>query len=32
MAVIKIFSGVKRPGREDDHRPPSNADLKNKWI
>jgi hypothetical protein len=24
--------GVKRPGREADHPPPSNADVKNAWL
>jgi hypothetical protein len=24
--------GVKRPGREADHSPPANAELKNIWI
>ena len=25
------FSGVKRPGREADHSPPSSAEVKNEW-
>jgi hypothetical protein len=25
------FSGVKRPGREADHSPPPNAEVKNEW-
>jgi hypothetical protein len=25
------FPGVKRPGRETDHSPPSNAEVKNAW-
>jgi hypothetical protein len=27
-----LFLGVKRPGREADHPPPTNADVKNMWI
>jgi hypothetical protein len=23
---------IKRPGREDDHSPPTSAEVKNKWI
>jgi hypothetical protein len=26
-----LFIGTKRPGREADHSPPSNADVKNAW-
>jgi hypothetical protein len=26
-----LSSGVQRPGREANHSPPSNADLKNSW-
>ena len=26
-----ISSGLKRPGREDDHLPPSSAEVKNEW-
>jgi hypothetical protein len=26
------FAGVKRPGREVDHSPPSSTDVNNKWI
>jgi hypothetical protein len=26
-----LFLGVKRPGREADHSPPSNAEVKNAW-
>jgi hypothetical protein len=25
------FPGVKRPGRETDHSPPSSAEVKNEW-
>jgi hypothetical protein len=26
-----LFLGVKRPGREADHSPPSSAEVKNAW-
>jgi hypothetical protein len=26
-----LFPGIKRPGREADHSPPSSADVKNAW-
>jgi hypothetical protein len=26
-----LFLGVKRPGREADHSPPSSAEVKNEW-
>jgi hypothetical protein len=26
-----VFPGIKRPGREADHSPPSGADVKNAW-
>jgi hypothetical protein len=26
-----VFPGVKRPGREADHSPPSSAEVKNAW-
>jgi hypothetical protein len=26
------FPGVKRPGREADHSPPSSAEIKNAWC
>jgi hypothetical protein len=26
-----LFLGIKRPGREADHSPPSSADVKNAW-
>ena len=28
---ILVFPGVKLPGCEDDHLPPSGADVKNEW-
>jgi hypothetical protein len=31
MVPGAIFSGVKRPGREADHTPPSSAEVKNVW-
>jgi hypothetical protein len=27
----KLFAGVKRPGRDADHSPPSIAEVKNAW-
>jgi len=32
MGTRGSFSWVKRPGREADHLPPSNAEIKNAWI
>jgi len=26
-----LYSGVKRPGREADHSPPSTSEIKNAW-
>jgi hypothetical protein len=26
-----FFSGLKRPGREADHSPPCNSEVKNEW-
>jgi hypothetical protein len=31
MAKAAFFPGVKRPGREADHSPPSSAEVKNAW-
>jgi hypothetical protein len=31
MGTREFFSGVKRPGREADHSPPSSAEVKNAW-
>jgi hypothetical protein len=27
-----FFPGLKRPGREDDHSPPTSVEVKNTWI
>jgi hypothetical protein len=27
-----VSSGLKRPGREDDHSPPTSAEVKKTWI
>jgi hypothetical protein len=32
MGTVVIFPGVKRHGREADHSPPRNAEVKNTWI
>jgi hypothetical protein len=32
MATGGSFPGVKRPGREVDHSPPTNAEVKTVWI
>jgi hypothetical protein len=32
MGTGDSFSGVKRPGREADHSPPTNAEVKKMWI
>jgi hypothetical protein len=31
MGTGALSLGVKRPGREADHSPPSNAEVKNAW-
>jgi hypothetical protein len=31
VGVGAVSRGVKRPGREVEHTPPSSADVKNKW-
>jgi len=31
MALGALTPGLKRPGREANHSPPSNAEVKNKW-
>jgi hypothetical protein len=31
MGTEGSFSGIKRPGRETDHSPPSSAEVKNTW-
>jgi hypothetical protein len=31
MGTGGSFPGVKRPGREADHSPPSSAEVKNSW-
>jgi hypothetical protein len=31
MGTRALFLGVKRPGREADHSPPSSAEIKNTW-
>jgi hypothetical protein len=31
LDTMGSFPGVKRPGREADHSPPSNAEIKNAW-
>jgi hypothetical protein len=31
MGTGALFLGVKRPGREADHSPPSSAEVKNGW-
>jgi hypothetical protein len=28
----ELSTGIKRPGREADHSPPTSADVKNTWI
>jgi hypothetical protein len=30
--VTGFFPGVKRPGREDDHSPPTSAEVKKTWV
>jgi hypothetical protein len=32
MGTGGSFPGVKRPGREVDHSPPTSADIKKMWI
>jgi hypothetical protein len=32
MGIGSSFSGVKRPRRESDHSPSSDAEVKNTWI
>jgi hypothetical protein len=32
MGTGGSFSGLKRPGREADHSPPANAEVKKMWI
>jgi hypothetical protein len=32
MGTGDSFSGVKRQGREADHSPPTNAEVKKMWI
>jgi hypothetical protein len=32
MGTGGSFPGVKRPGREADHSPPTNVDVKKTWI
>jgi len=32
MGTGALSPGVKRPGREADHSPPSSAEVKNAWI
>jgi hypothetical protein len=31
VGITNSFPGVKRPGREADHSPPSSAEVKNAW-
>jgi hypothetical protein len=32
MRTRGLFSGVKRPGREADHSPPTSVEVKKMWI
>jgi hypothetical protein len=32
MGTVGSFPGVKRQGREADHSPPTNAEVKKMWI
>jgi hypothetical protein len=32
MGTGRSFSGVKRPGREADHSPPTSAEVKKMWV
>jgi hypothetical protein len=32
MGTVDSFPGVKQPGREADHSPPTSAEVKKMWI